>query len=95
MFVVNEPASSQASLYKQSLNSKFLLFSISKHSKIQDISVHSILSTIYSLIVRGGRRGNGKFQAEKNDVIGNNENNYLVVKFKLMFITKKPFNVMH
>ena len=38
--------------------------------------------------VRRGYRGYGKFQEEKNDVIGSNENNYLVVKLKSMFITR-------
>ena len=34
-------------------------------------------------------RGYGTFQEEKNDGIDSNENDYLVVKFKLMFVTKK------
>ena len=40
--------------------------------------------------VKRGYRGYGKFQEENNDVIGNDENNYLVVTFELMFITRKP-----
>ena len=35
--------------------------------------------------------GMENFQEEQNDVIGSYENNYLIVKFKLMFITRKPY----
>ena len=48
------------------------------------------ISRITIKISRGGYRGYAKFQEEKNDVIGSDENNYLVVKFKLIFITRKP-----
>ena len=44
----------------------------------------------YISLIRRGYRGYGKFQEEKNDVIGSNKNNYLIVKFAWMFITRKP-----
>ena len=44
----------------------------------------------YIYIYTDRYRGYGKVkELEKNDVIGSNENNYQVVKFKLMFIMRK------